>query len=104
MIVPTFYMERPVMYRERAARMYAVLPWVQVRTSWPLHSLTTADVSTILGEHIVLHYVCGRSAHCLFSLVVRVLVWSFEHVETQAAVLVCKQMQDVFALTRAAVL
>ena len=29
MIIPTFLMERPVMYRERAARMYAVLPWVQ---------------------------------------------------------------------------
>jgi ABC-type multidrug transport system permease subunit len=29
MIIPTFFMERPVMYRERAARMYAVLPWVQ---------------------------------------------------------------------------
>jgi hypothetical protein len=29
MIIPTFFMERPVMYRERAARMYAVFPWVQ---------------------------------------------------------------------------
>ena len=29
MIIPTFFMERPVMYRERASRLYAVLPWVQ---------------------------------------------------------------------------
>jgi ABC-type multidrug transport system permease subunit len=29
MIVPTFFMERPVMWRERASRFYAVLPWVQ---------------------------------------------------------------------------
>ena len=28
-IIPTFFMERPVMYRERASRLYAVLPWVQ---------------------------------------------------------------------------
>jgi ABC-type multidrug transport system permease subunit len=29
MIIPTFFMERPVMLRERASRLYAVLPWVQ---------------------------------------------------------------------------
>ena len=29
MIVPTFYMERPVMWRERASAMYAVMPWVE---------------------------------------------------------------------------
>jgi hypothetical protein len=29
MIIPTFLMERPVMNRERASRLYSVLPWVQ---------------------------------------------------------------------------
>jgi ABC-type multidrug transport system permease subunit len=29
MIIPTFFMERPVMWRERASRLYAVLPWAQ---------------------------------------------------------------------------
>ena len=29
MIIPTFLTERPVMTRERASRMYSVLPWVQ---------------------------------------------------------------------------
>ena len=29
MIIPTFCMERPVMWRERASALYAVLPWVE---------------------------------------------------------------------------
>jgi hypothetical protein len=29
MIIPTFLSERPVMTRERASHLYAVLPWVQ---------------------------------------------------------------------------
>lgn len=29
MIIPTVYMERPVMWRERASALYAVLPWVE---------------------------------------------------------------------------
>ena len=29
MIIPTFLMERPVMNRERASRLYSVVPWVQ---------------------------------------------------------------------------
>jgi hypothetical protein len=29
MIIPTFFMERAPMLRERASRFYAVLPWVQ---------------------------------------------------------------------------
>jgi hypothetical protein len=28
MIIPTFFMERAPMLRERASRFYAVLPWV----------------------------------------------------------------------------
>jgi hypothetical protein len=50
MIIPTFLMERPTMYRERAARMYAVLPWVQsmedieipwiaLQVCWPLFAM-----------------------------------------------------------------
>jgi hypothetical protein len=36
MIIPTFMMERPVMWRERASALYSVFPWVesmQVRTT-----------------------------------------------------------------------
>lgn len=29
MIIPTFVMERPVMWRERASKLYSVLPWVE---------------------------------------------------------------------------
>jgi hypothetical protein len=29
MVIPTFLMERPVMWRERASAMYAVMPWVE---------------------------------------------------------------------------
>jgi ABC-type multidrug transport system permease subunit len=28
LVIPTFFMERPVMLRERSSRLYAVLPWV----------------------------------------------------------------------------
>jgi hypothetical protein len=35
MIIPTFYMERPVMWRERASAMYAVLPWVESMQARP---------------------------------------------------------------------
>jgi hypothetical protein len=34
MIIPTFAMERPVMWRERASALYAVLPWVESMQVW----------------------------------------------------------------------
>jgi hypothetical protein len=56
MIIPTFFMERPVMYRERAARMYAVLPWVQ--------SMEDVEIPWILGQARSLGSCCYSCCSC----------------------------------------
>jgi hypothetical protein len=53
MIIPTFFMERAPMLRERASRFYAVLPWVQamedVEMPW-----VAAQVPLPNADHAVL--------------------------------------------------
>ena len=66
MIIPTFLMERPVMNRERASRLYSVLPWtlsmedveipwivVQVRAGNDRHIVSgcCSSFSAVLRNH-----------------------------------------------------
>ena len=66
MIIPTFLMERPVMNRERASRLYSVVPWVQamedVEIPWVILQVCRRYIST--------RYVCRvHRAYALCELV-----------------------------------
>jgi ABC-2 type transporter len=58
MIIPTFFMERPVMWRERASAMYAVYPWVQ---SMQVCSAVTAVAPCILHFHSYSWLTCNAA-------------------------------------------
>jgi hypothetical protein len=74
MIIPTFLSERPVMTRERASHLYAVLPWVQamedVEIPWIVLQAAVFAVPACAAAALELMplllfrcAVCGARAH-----------------------------------------
>lgn len=62
MIVPTFFMERPVMWRERASAMYAVMPWVESMQVRAALSCGVLCCDRIIYDALVSLGLCGLHA------------------------------------------